>query len=116
MKNYTSKFSIKSAEQELALDPGVTAIGTQYGGMSSFSSTFRRGSGSNVFGVNEEGVWFGSSDFETAPIKFYYSGQIVLTASDGSGNSLVLDSENLRILLFINNIPQALFGYQAGGF
>lgn len=116
MIDLTPKTSIPSAEMELTLQPGVMPMGYQVGGVSAFNSSFKRGYGDNVWGVDERGMWLGAADFTDAPFKVTMAGEMVFTASDGSDNQLVIDGVNLRIVLYLAGVPQALFGYQAGGF
>lgn len=116
MIDLTSRDTIPSAEVELALQPGVQPMGYQVGGISAFNNSFKRGYGDRVFGTDDRGSWWGAADFDDAPIKVSMDGLFILTASDDSDNQLVIDSQNLRIVLYIAGVPQALFGYQAGGF
>ncbi len=116
MKDLTSKFTIKSAEQELMLDPGVMPMGYSVGGISAFNSSFKRGYGVNTFGIDERGLWLGAADFEDAPFKVNMQGQMIFTAQDEDDNQLVIDAVNLRIVLYIAGVPQALWGYQLNGF
>lgn len=116
MKDLTSKLSIPSAEMELALEPGVTPMGYQVGGVSAFNNSFKRGYGDKVWGVDDRGMWLGAADFVDAPLKFYMNGTIEITASDGSGNKLVIDGINLRIVLYIAGVAQAIWGYLVGKF
>lgn len=116
MLDLTPKMTIPTAEVELALEPGVMPMGYQVGGVSAFNNSFKRGYGNNVWGIDDRGMWLGAADFVDAPFKISMSGQMIFTASDGSGNQLVIDGKNLRIVLYISEIPQALWGLQAGGF
>lgn len=116
MKDLTSKLSIPSAEYELTLDPGVLPMGAQVGGISAFNNAFKRGYGNRTFGTDERGSWWGAADYVDAPIKISMDGQFILTASDDSDNQLVIDSQNLRMVLYIAGVPQALWGLHVGGF
>ena len=116
MINLTPKYSIPSAEMELALQPGVMPMGYSVGGISAFNNSFKRGYGDKVWGVDDRGMWLGAADFVDAPFKISMTGQMIFTASDGSGNQLVIDGENLRIVLYIASVPQALWGLLAGKF
>lgn len=81
-KDLSPKFKIVSAEQELQLPIGVTEMGQSIGGISAYSRVFKRGYGDNVFGVDENGMWLGGADFDTATIQFYYEGLIIIRDKD----------------------------------
>lgn len=108
--------SLRSADQELMLEPGVMQMGQQIGGISAFSNSFKRGHGDNVFGVDERGLWLGAADWDDAPFRIDMNGNMYFSAADDDGNSLVIDAENLRLVLYVNDIPQALWGLHVGGF
>lgn len=116
MQNLTSRLQIPTAETELMLDAGVMPMGYQVGGISAFNNSFKRGYGNRVFGTDDRGSWWGAADYDDAPIKISMDGLFIFTASDDSGNQLIIDAENLRIVLYIAGIPQALWGLQLGGF
>lgn len=115
-KDISPSLSIPSAEQELALSPGVIQMGQQIGGLSAFSSSFKRGHGNEVFGVSEQGIWLGAADFENAPFRVTMAGEMIFSAGEDGGDQLVISATDLRILLYIAGVPQALFGKQVGGF
>lgn len=82
IKNLSPKLDIQIAEKEIQLPIGVTEMGQSVGGLSAFSQVFKRGYGSAVFGVDENGVWLGGADFDTATIQMYYSGTIIVRDKD----------------------------------
>lgn len=104
------------AEVELAHSPGVMQMGQQIGGISAFSSSFKRGSGDKVFGVDDRGLWLGAADWDDAPFRVDMEGNMYFSAADDDGDSLVIDAENLRLVLYVAGIPQALWGKHVGGF
>lgn len=116
MQNLTSTYKIPSAETELALDPGVMQMGAQIGGISAFNNSFKRGYGDRMFGTDDRGSWWGAADYVDAPVKVSMEGQFIFSSLDGSGNQLIIDSENLRIVLYIAGVPQALWGFHENGF
>lgn len=116
MIDLTPKTSIPSAEMELALQPGVMPMGYQVGGISAFNNSFKRGYGNRIFGTDDRGSWWGAADYDNAPIKISMDGLFILTASDDNDNQLVIDSQNLRIVLYIAGVPQAIWGMHVGGF
>jgi len=79
IKNLSPKLSgLRSAEKELEIVSGTEQMGHSVGGLSAFSSVFKRGYGEDVFGVDERGVWLGGADFDTATIQMYYGGTIII--------------------------------------
>lgn len=116
MLDLTPRTSIPSAEYELALQPGTQPMGYSVGGVSAFNNSFKRGYGDNVWGIDDRGMWLGAADFEDAPFKVNMRGQMIFTAEDEDDNQLVIDAVNLRIVLYIAGVPQALWGYQENGF
>lgn len=116
MRDISPSLTIRSAETELALPAGAVPMGQKVGGISTFGNSFKRGSGSNTFGIDERGMWLGAADWDDAPFRVDMQGNMYFSAADGDGNSLVIDSQNLRIVLYVNNVPQALWGLHIGGF
>lgn len=84
-------------------------MGQQIGGISAYSSSFKRGSGDRIWGVDDRGMWLGAADYDDAPFKVSMEGQMIFTAADGS-DKLVIDGVNLRIVLYIAGVARALFG------
>lgn len=115
-RDISPSLKLLSAEQELAITPGTIQMGQQIGGISAFSTSFKRGHGDQVFGVSELGIWLGAADFENAPFRVTMDGQMIFSAGEDGGDQLVIDAQELRILLYIAGVPQALFGKQVGGF
>ena len=90
-------------------------IGQSIGGIKAFSGSFIRGSGDKKFGVDENGMWLGAENFEDAPFRVDMNGNMYFSAESGD-DKLVIDAENLRIMLYINSVAQALWGKHSGGF
>lgn len=84
----TPKMSVKSAEEELAIIAvtGEKSLGENLGGLQFFSNGFRRGYGNNVFGVNDDGGWFGAADFIDAPLQLWMNGHIKASDIDLTGS------------------------------
>lgn len=84
----TPKMSVKSAENELALTAvvGEKSLGENLGGLQFFSNGFRRGYGNNIFGVSDEGGWFGAADFIDAPLQMWMNGHIKASDIDLTGS------------------------------
>lgn len=75
-RDISSKLSIPKAETELALDPNQVPIGQLSGGLFQFSDSFRRGYGNNVFGNDANGLWLGAADYDSAPFRVDYEGNL----------------------------------------
>lgn len=76
----------KPAEQELVVPfvSGEVPLGQRMGGLSMFSSEFKRGSGNRVFGSSEKGIWLGAANFEDAPFRVSMDGSIYLRIESGA--------------------------------
>lgn len=96
-ENLSPKLDIPIAEKELQLPVGVQEMGQTVGGLSAFSSVFKRGYGEDVFGVDENGVWLGGADFGSAVVRQNYGGQILIFDKD-------------------TGLARVLIGYQEDGF
>lgn len=116
MLNLTATMSIPSAEMELSLQPGELPMGYQVGGVSAFNSSFKRGYGNKMWGIDENGWWMGAANWADAPLRADYDGNLYFSKTDDDGNQLVIDAQNLRLVLYIAGVPQALWGFQSGGF
>lgn len=116
IKNLSPSLSLKSAETELAHEPGVMQMGQSVGGISAFSSSFKRGYGTEVFGVDQRGLWLGAADFDDAPFRVDMQGRMYFSAGDGDGNQLVIDAVELRLLLYIAGVPVQGWGRIPGRF
>lgn len=85
VKDLSPKLSgIQKASSELYVQPVDVPIGQRIGGLSTYSNSFKRGSGSNVFGSDENGIWLGSPDFEGAPFSVSMAGAIFIRNGDDS--------------------------------
>lgn len=106
MIDLTPKFKgLKTAEQELQLQPGELQMGQRIGGVSMFSNAFKRGYGEAVFGADENGIWLGSADFVNGKFKVDMQGNMTIT---GDEDSSYLSAE---VLIFYNNdVPEIVIG------
>lgn len=77
IQNLTPKFDIPSAEKELQLEIGQVPMGDRQGGLSLFSTKFKRGYGDQVFGSDENGIWLGAAEFSDAPFNVDMDGSLV---------------------------------------
>lgn len=84
-KDLSPKMSIPSAEVELQLPFMNETMGRQMGGVSMFSNSMKRGFGNQTFGVDENGMWLGAPEFDTAPLKFSLDGSMTITNAQRSG-------------------------------
>lgn len=108
------KMSIPTAETELAFNEASISVGQSVGGLSLFSSSFKRGYGNEIFGSDVNGIWLGASDFEDAPFRVKMNGNVYLQSEDGK---LVLDTVNNRIVIYDSTgTARVLLGYQLNGF
>lgn len=110
----SSSLKLPTAEYELLLDESSISVGQQAGGLSMYSSSFKRGYGNAIFGADVNGIWLGAADFADAPFKVNMDGDVYLTSADGK---LVLDTVNNRLVIYdADGIPRVLLGYQLNGF
>jgi len=84
-KDISAKLNLLSSEDELAIPLGTELMGQRSGGLSFFSDVFKRGHGSNVFGSDANGTWWGGPDYATGKAKIDYAGNAVLTSVTISG-------------------------------
>jgi len=84
-KDLSPSMHIPTAETELALPFGTTAMAQSSGGLSLFSNAFRRGAGNKIFGNDENGLWLGAADYPSAPFRVDYNGHVVANSADFSG-------------------------------
>lgn len=89
---------IPTAEKELEIPLGTIQMGQRIGGVAMYSNVFKRGYGNTTFAVGDEGMWLGSADFDTAPIKIQRD----------EPQFLLYDVDEAK--------DKALFGKQTGGF
>ncbi len=107
-KDLSPKYNLLTAEQELMLPPTERPIGENIGGLAMYGNSFKRGSGNNVFGADENGVWLGAADYADAPVKFSYSGN--LNIKNGDNSSLF----NADVLVFYEaGVPSIIIGEPA---
>ena len=85
----SAKMSIASFIDELNIPEAVGSIGNTLGGLSMFSSSFKRGYGDAVFGSSELGIWLGAADFVNAPFSVDMNGNLIATSATISGYSKV---------------------------
>lgn len=126
---------IPTAEYELLLDEASFSVGQQAGGLSMYSSSFKRGYGNEIFGADVNGIWLGAADFADAPFKVDMQGNMTATSLDlsayvskaGTGQTLTgdvnvgngnvkIDGANKRIIINDGSYDRILIGYQSGGF
>ena len=90
---------LKPAEQELMVEyvAGERPLGESVGGMLAFSNVFKKGYGEKVFGIDENGMWLGGADFDSAAIQFTYDGAVIIRDKD-------------------TGLKRVLLGYQEDGF
>ncbi len=105
---------IPTADYELLLDEASFSVGQQAGGLSMYSSSFKRGYGNEIFGADVNGIWLGAADFADAPFRVKMNGNVYLQSEDGK---LVLDTVNNRIVIYDSTgTARVLLGYQLNGF
>lgn len=85
IKDLSPEFRLQPAEVELALEPGVDPIGSSVGGLSTFSNSFKRGYGNEVFGSDSRGIWLGAADFTDAPFRVDMEGHLFATGASITG-------------------------------
>ena len=81
IKNLSPSFKIPIAEKELALQLGQIPMGVQQGGLNMYSNKFKRGYGDAVFGSDENGMWLGASEWDTAPFRVDMNGNLVASSA-----------------------------------
>lgn len=113
IKDISPKLNLKTAEQELAMPNTELPIGQLLGGLAMFNNSFKRGSGNNIFGCDERGLWLGAADFDDAPLRMYMNGNIYLQTDDGA---IIIDTANKRIIVNDGSHDRVLIGYLLNGF
>lgn len=76
IKDLSPKFKIPVAEKELELLIGQKAMGSREGGLSLYSTKFKRGYGDAVFGSDENGIWLGAAEFADAVFRVDMDGSL----------------------------------------
>lgn len=84
------------AEKEIVMPTLDMPMGQRIGGLSMFGDSFKRGSGANVFGASNEGIWLGAADFADAPFSVDLAGNTKLN-SLSVGDYLTKPGENQAI-------------------
>lgn len=135
LDDLSPKLKLQTAEIELMLNTTELSVGQSAGGLSLYSSSFKRGYGDAVFGADVNGIWLGAADFVDAPFKVDMEGNMTATSLDlsayvskagtdqtltgdikvGNGN-VKIDGANKRILINDGSCDIILIGYQSGGF
>ena len=134
-KNLTPKLKIPTAEKELELAMNQQAMASRAGGLSLFSTKFKRGYGDAVFGSDENGIWLGAAEFANAPFRVAMDGSLVATSAtlgdfvsktdtgqSMSGDFTVghanikIDGVNKRIIINDGTHDRIIIGYDSGGF
>lgn len=87
--NLSAKMVIPSSLEELSIPEPVGSIGNNYGGLSMFSNSFKRGYGDAVFGSNDLGIYLGAADFANAPFSVDMDGNLIATSATIGGYSKV---------------------------
>lgn len=105
-----------SAEQELMLPPGVTAMAQNVGGLQAYSNSFKRGRGDRVFGSDDNGIWLGSADFDDAPFSVSMDGEMNLRPAGGEEEGLRLSGSDRTIIVNDGTDDRVLIGRLVGGF
>lgn len=87
IKDLTPKYSVRTAADELKYEvtPGELPMADNWGGFQVFSQSFKRGFGSDVFGVDVNGLWLGAAEFADAPFRVNYKGEFVSTSGTFTG-------------------------------
>lgn len=105
IKDLSPRMNIPVAEVELALPADVTPMAERVGGLSTYSNSFKRGSGDNVFGSDENGIWLGAADYADAPFKVGMDGQVLIRNADSSSS---LDADTL--IFYNDDVPAIVIG------
>lgn len=85
IKNLSPRLKILPAEKELELQIGQVPLGSRQGGLSMFSNKFKRGYGDAVFGSDENGIWLGKAEYDSAPFRVDMDGNFVATSATITG-------------------------------
>lgn len=112
IKDLSPKMRMKTASEELEIPTGTEQIGQRVGGISAFSNVFKRGYGTQIFGVDDNGIWLGAADFADAPIRLGMDGTFYIQNETGS---LVINAEGIT-QYDENDIPVGFWGYREGLF
>jgi len=91
IQNLSPKFKIPNAEKELELMINQQVMGNRQGGLSLYSTKFKRGYGNAVFGSDENGIWLGNAEFAGAPFRVDMDGNFTSTTATitGAGQNFV---------------------------
>jgi hypothetical protein len=141
VRDLTPKNAVRPASEELKYEvtPGELPMADNWGGFQVFSQSFKRGFGSDIFGVDQNGFWMGAAEFADAPFSVDYQGNMIATSATfsqyvtktGTGQVLsgsvdvgaasgtagvFIDGANKRIIINDGTNDRILIGYQSGGF
>ena len=79
-RDISPKMKLPSSGDEFLIPLGTEVMGQKLGGLSFFSDVFKRGYGTDVFGTDIKGSWWGGADFATATASIDYAGNAVLNS------------------------------------
>lgn len=88
---------LQAAADELFTPPLDIPIGQRIGGLAMNSNSFIRGTGDQVFGSSQKGIWLGKANFEDAPFSVDMNGNANLqsaTFKDSNG-IVIIDGSGL---------------------
>ena len=95
IKDLSPKFEIPIAEKELELQINQQVMANRQGGLSLYSTKFKRGYGDRVFGSDENGIWLGASEFDGSPFN---------VDMDGNANMKSATLKMKTILLLLTQV------------
>lgn len=90
--NLTPRFKdLKPAEQEFLVPytAGELPLGNSAGGLSLYSTKFKRGYGDKVFGSDENGIWLGKAEFDGAPFRVDMDGNVIANSIELATTSIL---------------------------
>ncbi|MBT9131252.1 MAG: hypothetical protein DDT41_01556 [candidate division WS2 bacterium] len=108
MRDLTKKdFQHLPAKEKII--PADIPLGERRGGIRMHSTSFKRGSGTEVFGSDAKGIWLGSADFENAPFRTNMRGALTCSGATIRGAlnasdlvSGILTGRNIQTNIEIN--------------
>lgn len=114
-KDLSRNFSkLPTAEQELQIPMLNASPGENVGGVSMYGNSLRRGSGDEMFGVDERGLWLGAADFDNALFRVSMLGLMNLLSQDGKALKISAEDNEFIVNDGTNDIIH--IGYQEDGY
>jgi len=115
-KDLSPKFKIPNAEKELELQVNQQVMGSRQGGLSLYSTKFKRGHGNSTFGSDENGIWLGAAEFAEAVFSVSMAGLAIFKGAGDGTAGIFINAVDKTIIVNDGSDDRILIGFGEGLF